>query len=548
MNVLTHRFVRTVPSAVRPGEAWEAEVAVGYETPSLAELVLVQEATEREQSALVRPAARGAWSSWMHNNSLSRMLRRSNDRRRLALQRQQMGERIHRIQITLADSSPKDAFLLAGETSCTTSEKGLAVISGLALWPREDISLDQSSWVKLRALCTTCGVESNRLPPMAESSKIYIAAGASVGIYDSPVAAMSAIARSQPATPTRAKGVNSGFALVLPGRPAQLCVQLLERPFVDVLVKSQQGWGLLSLGPPSIRISPYTWPEPACWHFAAAPQLLQRKIPATYQKVTFQLHSADPAYSNKTGLTWNGMAASDGSAAVVLLASRALTGRARLLHPVLSSASIKVEIPENHHFEAPTWIRVRPSVLQGKIRLPLLVPGAPASPPTAAAQWTEVTNTLAWRDAALAVDLTSSRTDIVLEIRTIGQISTTVHIAGDCVDTDAGGVLLATVNEMLPITNQVVPSVSQTDAHANDKSPWQQLSVQLDWVKLPPEGAGLLQHHVRCTFRASAGNQMQPLQFVPKASVDIIASESDGAWIRLLHQSNEKTKLWLLPA
>lgn len=489
--------------------------------------------------------ARGGWSSWTRSSGLARMLRRDQDRRRLWSHRQQIGLprstlMRHELQVSVAESSPRASIVLTGETVGRTNESGVAVISGLALWPQgtRPASLLQDLWVKLRVTCMTCGGTKGVSSPVLESSKIYVDTSKAIGVYGDAVAAGSALARWQ-SDKTFAIGRQSHSSpLVLPGRPAQMCLQLFDRPFADVLLIAQHSPGLVRLGPPSIRVSPYTWPQPACWQFAGAARQAQ-EVSGTPQNVTFELRSADATYNNKTGLTWGGMAASDGSVSVIVLHARSALRRTRLQHLLRGAAPRQLDVVEARQLEQARWIEVRGGPLQGLARV-LLLPATtaqarPAEPPVVALQWVQGTmdTALQWRAAALMTELLPPQTHVTLEIRSVAPLSVTVHITGKCVDRDAGGALVATLNKSLSMIRQGLHTPPQEEEKDDTQMPaWQQLDLVLDWEQLAPASAGLLQHHVVCQFRATADNSTQPLRFVPKASVDLIICKSrvGGRW------------------
>ncbi|KAL8271281.1 hypothetical protein Esti_004796 [Eimeria stiedai] len=530
------RFVRTAPSVVRVGQPWDAEVAINSAPLSVPEEVLLKESSSLNRPVTDYLPVDSWWSTWMQIRSAASLRREVNAFQRLRqrgrlLRRSKRMHVKHKIQISVAESSGDGIIALSGDVVGTTNEIGVAVIKGLTFWLKGDVtSWPQSLWVRLRAVCATCGVDKDRVRPAHTSSKVYIDASAPVGVYLNPAAALAAVSRWQHAKPLAS--IKSSLPVSLPGRPAQVCVQLLERPFADVLITAHPEDNLVRLGSASIRVSPYTWPQPACWHFKGVSEQLHEPTLGAYQKVKLQLRSADALYGTKGLLSWRGLAAPDGSVPIIVLPSRAIPRRSRLLHSLRWRSSRQLEVLRGQNVEKPIWLDLREGPLRGSARILLLPPEAKDEQgqgkhlvTSLQLQETNLPTTLFWRNAAVMADLVTPQTHIILEFTALGSVFTRVHVEGKCIDRDAGRAVMSTIEKHISIEKQGLPPLHSSEGHVRDQNQvWQQLELTLDWERLGSEGAGLLQHHVVCEFHATAEESMQPLRLLPKSSVDIIAT------------------------
>ncbi|KAL8441974.1 hypothetical protein Emag_006751 [Eimeria magna] len=517
--------------SLRVGQPWDAEVAIGSAPQSLPEDILLKESLNLNRPAsdyfpvnsLQRSSTasvRMKMNTFKHLRSRGRLLERLKRR---------MPE--HKIQLSVADSSQDDYIALSGDVIGTTNEIGVALIKGLSFWLKGNAtSGPQSLWVKLRAVCVTCRVTKHGVRPAIESSKVYINASAAVGVYLDPTAALVAVSRWQHAKPL---AKNKGdLPMSLPGRPAQVCVQLFERPSADVLITVHPEDKLFHHGSASVRVTPYTWPQPACWHFEGISQQLHETTPATYQKITLQLHSADALYGNRELLSWKGLAAPDGTVPIIVLPSRAIPRRSRLLHSLRWISFRKLEFLRGQNVEKPIWLDLQEGPLQGSARL-LLLPSEAADEQgydnnlvtALQLQKTNLLTALLWRSAAVIVELVTPKTHVMLEFTALGNTSTEVHVKGKCINKDAGEAIMSTIDKHILSARQDLPPLHNSEEHTTDQNQlWQQLELTLDWKRLASENAGILQHHVVCEFHATAKESMVPLRLLPKASVDIIAT------------------------
>ncbi|KAL8431207.1 hypothetical protein Efla_000152 [Eimeria flavescens] len=528
------RFLRPVPNVVRLGQPLNFEVAVVSTPLSVPEAVLQQESTKFETSTGGFLPAKSRWSSWMIYSRAGTIRRRISDRQRLwrhrpASEGQTDMRGRHKIQISLGASSPDNAFVLSGNLVGTTNEKDVAIFSGLTVWKTSNaVGARQRPWITLRVACMTCGVNKRQAQPVLESSKTYIDASVVVGAYSNPSAAMRALSRWHSAK--LLANQTESVPVTLPGHPAQVCVQLLERPFVDVLITAHSGEELSLIGFKSIRVSPYTWPQPACWKFLSASELPKKKAIGEYQNVRFRLRSNDAAYDSNTGLSWKGLAASDGIVPIIVLPSRAFPRSSRLLHSLRKTSFPQLELVQEYNADKPTWINLREGPLRGRARILLLPPQSahdddheePVVLPLQL-QGPQEGATLQWKSTAVMHEIHSAKTLAVLELMVIGHTSS-IHIKGTCTNKDAGAVLVATIEKHILSLNGKSASLQQDAELGQQNGQREQVEVFIDWDQLSPESAGLLQHHIICEFAATSGDSTQPLTLVPKASVDIIAT------------------------
>ncbi|CDJ63023.1 hypothetical protein, conserved [Eimeria necatrix] len=523
-------FVQTVPRAVRVGQPWDLEVAVDLKSLNLTQSVLHKERLRRERETLGRRSALAGWSSWTEGSNSSRSLRSWRDRHRFIPQHRKTEPRNpnglqHKLQVFIAESWPEGTIVLSGKAEGVTNGQGLATISGLALWLQDQrsTSFRKPSWVKLRVVCTSCSRANKEFRTQLETPKIYLDTTSAVGVYSDAGKAASALLRWQSAKLLHGPLTKSA-ALILPGHPAQLCVQLLDRPFADVLIKAEHEPGLVLLGESSIRVSPYAWPVSACWKFKAMSFEDQSEVHENGHKVYFQLISTDVSYSNSARVRWKGMAASDGSVKVIVLPSRPTLGPVAFRDLLRNPDVSRVAMLDTQQSGSPKWIELRSGLLQERVRLPMVTKVARSSRKTqahtVAEQWAENKERLflRWQSSAVVVELLPPQTKVVLELRPSAPLRSMLQITGQCVDTDAGNILVATLSRTIGAEISGGQSASKNqNSYGEQKS--QELKLLLDWSQLNPSSAGLLRHRVVCDFRVASHTEQQ-VQFLPRPSVD----------------------------
>ncbi|XP_026190432.1 uncharacterized protein LOC113146651 [Cyclospora cayetanensis] len=520
-------------SFFRAGQLWDLEVAVSSTQLGFRDIILAQEYRGRKRAIMQRRYASSAWSSWTRNCSIISRARHARNQHRLHSLLERAGGPIrravhHKLHVVIAESWPTNSIVLSGHTESITDTSGVALFSRLSLRLQNNRSSNHHTppWVKLRVECLSCDVLKGEYRPSLEASKIYVDIFSVVGVFSDPLDAASAIVRRQSMVAHTTREKHGNAALVLPGRPAQLCVQLFERPFADVLIAAQHGPDLVNLGAPRIRVSPYTWPQPACWHFAVASRLRHQHTSGPHNKVAFKLTSADIAYnSSKKVIRWGGLAASDGTVRIIVLPSRIALKKNGLLQVLQKRYSSQAGTGKSQESGQPRGTHMRDQLqAYGHISLHhhLNAAGNQAEPPVIPHQgpgW-KVNTTLQWRVPALAVELLPPQTHVILELRPITNFVSTLQITGRCVDLDAGGTQLADVNQSL--SPQDLSALHETKTQGrNAMQRWYQVEIVLDWDSLNPESAGLLQHHVVCEFHGE-GRDTPHVEFVPRASVEII--------------------------
>ncbi|KAL8449158.1 hypothetical protein Emed_003309 [Eimeria media] len=515
----------------RVGQPWDAEVAIGPAPLGLAEDILLKESLSlnrplREYLPADSVKRRGAASLRREVNAFQRLRSRGRLLKRLKHKYVE-----HKIHLSVGDSSGDGSVALSGDVVGTTNEIGVAVIKGLSLWLKGDASSQpQNLWVKLRAVCVTCEVNENESPPAIESSKVYIDTSAAVGVYNDPTAALAAVSRWQHAKPFASN--EGSLPVSLPGRPAQVCVQLLARPFADVLITAHPEEKLFRHGSASIRVTPYTWPQPACWQFEGISQHLLETPRGMYRKVTLQLRSADALYGNQKLLSWKGLAGPDGSVPIIVLPSPAIPRRSRLFHSLQRMPSRKLDHLRGQNADKTIWLDLQGGSFRGSARLLLLQSEAADEQShdehfVTAPQLQEANlfTALLWRNAAVMTELIAPQTHMMLEFMALGNVPAQVHFEGKCINKDAGGGIMSTIDQNIFSARQDLPPLHSSKEQAkNQNQAWQKLELTLNWKRLNPESAGILQHHIVCEFHVTAQESMQPLRLLPKSSVDIIAT------------------------
>ncbi|KAL8429682.1 hypothetical protein ACSSS7_006427 [Eimeria intestinalis] len=525
----------------RVGQPWDAEVAISSVPLSFPEEVLLKENLSLNRPATDHFPVDSWWSTWMQSSNATSLRKKIfasrplRSRGRLPKRPRRMSVE-HKIQISVAESSGDGHIALSGDVVGTTNEIGVAVIKGLTFWLKGSVtSRPQSLWARLRAVCVTCGVDKDGVRPERTSSKVYIDASAAIGVYLNPTAALAAVYRWQQAKPLAS--MESSLPVSLPDRPAQVCVQLLERPLADVFITAHTEDKVVRVGSASIRVSAYTWPQPACWHFKVVSDQLHELALGAYQKVSLEVRSADALYGTKELLSWRGLAAPDGSVPVVVLPSRAIPRRSRLLHSLRWTSSRQLKILRGQNVKKPIWIDLQEGPLQGRARVVLLPPEledeqSHEQHPVTSLQLQEMSllTALLWRSAAVMIELVAPQTHVTLEFTALESVFTEVHVRGRCINKDAGGALMSTIEKHFSSERQDLTLLDSSEGHMRDENQvWQPLELTLNWERLSPESAGLLQHHVVCEFHATADEGMQPLRLLPNSSVDIIASKAGTA-------------------
>ncbi|CDJ50025.1 hypothetical protein, conserved [Eimeria brunetti] len=527
------RFVQAVPSAVRVGQPWDLEVSVEPVPSTLEESVLTRERSLRQRAITAKSSARGLWSSWTQSINLYGTRHREQRLKRFGPQRGRQGlqkstESGHTIRVSIAKAWPGNLVSLTGQTECTTNEWGRGTFSGLTLWLQEQraTTAPEQPWVKLHVECVTCGIYKGQLRSILETPRIFIDVSSTVGVFKDVVTAAYALVKWRSAKHIMEETHGISAALILPGQPIQMCVQLLDRPFADVLIKARHGQGLTLLGGDSIRISPYVWPMPACWQFAAAPTR-QLDVHETEQNVSFQILSADSTFGSRAAIRWTGMATPDGSVRVIVLSSLSLIVPDGLRYMLRNPRSSHIAKLSSQRIGVPKWIEVRSGPLKKRARF-LLLPksattGKTIQPSVASVQWVnkEVDAFLQWKAVGLVAQLMPPQTKVVLELKVVAPSASSISMTGQCVDTDAGNVVLATIYKSIPMHDFDEQSAAR-EQEVYQALKWEELEVLLDWGQLSPASAGLLHHHVVCEFRAMANHTQQQLRLLPKASVDII--------------------------
>ncbi|CDJ31444.1 LOW QUALITY PROTEIN: uncharacterized protein EMH_0009080 [Eimeria mitis] len=432
------RLVQAVPSIVRVGQPWDLEVAVESFPSTLAESVLSRERSLRQRLTVAKHSAWGGWSSWTQSINLYGMLHREQRLKRLNSQKkisqlQHNAIAGHTLRVSIAKAWPENLISLTGQTEATTNEQGHGILSGLAVWlqePRANSAL-QAPWVELKVECVTCTIDKGQFRSLLETPRIFLDVLSAVGVFKDVAAAASAVAKWRSAREVMEETDD-----------------LLDRPFADVLIKAQHGQGLTLLGDASIRISPYVWPLPACWQFAAAPTH-QLDVHGAEQSVSFQLFSADSTFSSKAGVRWRGMADPDGSVRVIVLPSRSLLGPNGLRYMLRNPRSSHTAILSSQQIGQLKWVQLHSGPLRGRARL--VVPKSTAAqistpPPVASMHLVnrDVEAFLQWKAVTHVVELIPPQTKVVLELEVVGPSTPSVDMTGQCVDTDAGNVVLAT--------------------------------------------------------------------------------------------------------